>query len=78
MLVALGAIDPGSNPGRPTIFHRTNRSRLEPPSANVDDDVGFWGEVLDALPWRLVTGVVMAVVGVVVWVYWKITQSTGL
>ena len=44
----------------------------------MDDDVGFWGEVLDALPWRLVTGVVMAVVGVVVWVYWKITQSTGL
>ena len=35
MLVALGAIDPGSNPGRPTT-HRTNRSRMTPASTSME------------------------------------------
>ena len=48
MLVALGAIDPGSNPGRPTIFHRTNLSRLAPPLQSMKkwskDDESFRGQ----------------------------------
>ena len=33
----MGAIDPGSNPGRPT-----NRSRLAPPSRVVSEEKGWW------------------------------------